>query len=572
MTGQELQERYTLKGNLTLKKVYKYLPFLVMTNLSNLLLVSVDGLVVGNFVGQDALSSINIFYPIITVIGVMSSLVATGIGTSLSICMGESNQAGISRLKHAAKILMFVSSIIVAIVQVPVVFALIKSIHLSESMEALTIQYAIGLMISFPFGLISTVGVYELQILGKMRALMVLAITEGGVNLVMDLLLVGAFKMGIAGAGYGTAIANVVRATTTLIYLWKKTDIFDSSGIKSDISDFLTILKNGIPEAANAAIGAFQNYIMLKIIISAFGEPGGSIKGVLVFTMNIAFVFVNGLQGSMRPLVGLLSGATDWQGLRLLMRQGAKILTVVICIYIVLVNLFPSLFFTIHGVKTIPDGGITSLRIFTAFFLFSGYDTLYRLYYANRGEVKYSSLLTTLAGLTMPIFALIFYKCFGSVWLWASYLATECIIIAFNTVKYFKHKEADAKAEEECIGQLYMTVKPDEAVEASRSIRNYAKERGLSERIAYRIALCMEEMVAYAVESQHNEDINIQIVIRFMEDESVFMMIDDGKCIALDKDIETRQLITDNYNLLKKVAKTVKYQYVLDLNYTIFTF
>ena len=35
---------------------------------------------------------------------------------------------------------------------------------------------------------------------------------------------------------------------------------------------------------------------------------------------------------------------------------------------------------------------------------------------------------------------------------------------------------------------------------------------------------------------------------------------------------ETQELITDNYTLMRKVAKSVEYQYVLNLNYTIFRF
>ncbi|MBR0379320.1 MAG: hypothetical protein IJH62_02020 [Mogibacterium sp.] len=48
--------------------------------------------------------------------------------------------------------------------------------------------------------------------------------------------------------------------------------------------------------------------------------------------------------------------------------------------------------------------------------------------------------------------------------------------------------------------------------------------------------------------------------------------MDAGRCIALDNDEETEKLITDNYGLLRKLAKSVEYQYILDLNYTRFTF
>ena len=52
----------------------------------------------------------------------------------------------------------------------------------------------------------------------------------------------------------------------------------------------------------------------------------------------------------------------------------------------------------------------------------------------------------------------------------------------------------------------------------------------------------------------------------------IFCMIDDGKCIALNEDTETTELITDNYGLLKKLAKSVEYQNILNMNYTIFRF
>ena len=70
-----------MRGNLTRRKIREYLPAMVVTNLSNLLLVSVDGLVVGNFLGKDALASVNIFYPAMLLTGVMSVITAVGILT-----------------------------------------------------------------------------------------------------------------------------------------------------------------------------------------------------------------------------------------------------------------------------------------------------------------------------------------------------------------------------------------------------------------------------------------------------------------------------------------------------------
>ena len=58
-------------------------------------------------------------------------------------------------------------------------------------------------------------------------------------------------------------------------------------------------------------------------------------------------------------------------------------------------------------------------------------------------------------------------------------------------------------------------------------------------------------------------------MVRFKDRNSaVFVSLDEGDCISLDKDDEKQRLITNNYDLIKKIAKAVEYQYILNLNYT----
>jgi len=64
----------------------------------------------------------------------------------------------------------------------------------------------------------------------------------------------------------------------------------------------------------------------------------------------------------------------------------------------------------------------------------------------------------------------------------------------------------------------------------------------------------------------------VYIIIRLAMDEGRFIMMDTGRRLALDEDRESRELVTENYNLIKKLAKTVEYQYVLDMNYSVLTF
>ena len=568
-TGINIEKKFKFSGELTKRKIREYFPAMIITNLSTLLLITVDGIVVGNMVGNDALASVNIFSPATVFIGVISALLASGVANRLSEGMGKIDLKGLLATRSTLKLLMVLLAVLVAFIQIPLVNAVVSSYHLSPEMNDLTMSYATGVMISMPFGLISNVGVFQLQAVGKMKVLMGLSTMEGIANLVLDLVLVGPVGMGVAGAGFGTAGANILRCTVTVIYLAKKTDMYYSGDVKPSLAEAKAILSLGLPEGANSLMLAVQNYAMVAIILSVIGETGGTIKGVWTFAASLGTVLINGVQGSMRPMSGLLSGAQDYKGLHLLMKQGIRMVVILVGLLTVFIEIFPPLIYMLHGVKDIPTDGEMALRLAVLSLVFTGVNTLYRLYFSNRGIVKFSTILTLVANATMPAFAFILSQVFPPVWIWLSYLLTSLVLFTANVIRFRKVKAEDKKTDGTGERDLYLTITPEEAIDASRQIRQYAADNGINSKHAFRIALCIEEMVAYAVDSHESQNVNLQIMIRFFPDSALLMIIDDGKCIFLDREPEKQQIVTNNYDLLRKISKSVDYQYVLNLNYTV---
>ena len=317
---------------------------------------------------------------------------------------------------------------------------------------------------------------------------------------------------------------------------------------------------------------AIQNYFIMMIILQGFGDEGGVIKGVCALSFNIANIITLGMTSSMRPLAGLYSGVENKRQLRLLMRHCVELTVAAVGVIVLAMEIFPGLLYKFNGVHDIPEGGILSLRLFMLYLVFYGIDALFRLYFVNRKDSRYSTSLTVLGNAMLPVFAWILLRLLPAPYLWLGYLMTETLLISVNLCRYLWWLKRDARDDDPSEEVLYLTVKPEDAIEASRMIRHFAEEHGYPERIAYRMALCMEEMVAYAVKSQKDPEIDIQIMAKFTPEEGTFFMLDDGKCIALDEDRETTALITDNYELLKKLAKSVEYQYILNMNYTVFRF
>ena len=594
---KELPIDFKRDNSLMRRKLAEYLPVMTITNLSNLLLISVNGIVVGNFLGKDAFASVNIFGPIISLIGAITALVATGVSTSLAAAIGSNKQEEINRVRGASFQFLIIMALFMSIIQFPLVKFMIDSYKLNPEMHKLVWEYAVGIMICTPLGLVSTMGVYQLQIVGKMKIIMRLSVMEGIANLVLSLLFVGVFNMGVAGAGFGTAGANLLRATTTAVYISRCTNLYKSKDYKTNVNDYIEIIHNGMPEFTYLLITTIQAYCMMKILLAAYGSDGGVIKGVTAFCLSLANVLISGLQGSMRPLVGLLTGADDKVGLSELVESGFRLCIIRESIAILAVMSFPTFFYSINGIKDIPEGGIFALQLFSLFFIVKGFNVIIDLFFVNQKDTAFVSRLNLIGYSLLPVIAFAIFKVAPGPWLWLSYVITESLIFIILFIRYLRWKDKsiheDYGSEENL--KLYMTVTPDDAVTASKVIREFADNHEIDSKIANSVSLCMEEMVAYADRTKDNnkfkqhikeklykigDDLNIpigkfsvQTMVKFIgKNRAKFTMLDDGYQIKLDASEEERKLTTNSYEIIKRLSKSFNYQYILDMNYVIIEF
>ena len=572
MTDNNQQTRFKRKGTLIHKKLMEYLPALIVTNLSTFLLLSVDGLVVGNLIGADALSAVNIFYPATIFIGAGTSILSNGASSALSTRMGRNDIDGIRSLKKTIRNVVIVGTLVISFVQIPLVYLLINLYRLSPEMNRLTWLYAIGILISTPFGVISTVGTYMLQILGKSKPLMWLTAAEGASNLILDLMFISVFHMGVTGASMGTACAVVIRFLLTMIYITRSTDLLKFGDAKTLISDVKDVISLGLPESSNQAILALQNYFMMYILVYAFGNDGGVIKGVDTFCYSIVNIFMSGVQGSMRPLSGLLSGSDDRRGLRHLMRQSIRMMIVGAVALTVVIELVPDLFYRLHGITDIPEGGILSIRLAVLDYVFLGINSIFRLYFTNRKDKRFAVALTWLGNGTLPLFAWMLMMLAPAPYIWLSFALSDFLILIINLIHYLQWVIKDATLGDPSDKRIYMSVDPDAAIEASHVIQKFGMDGGFPARIVYRVKLCMEEMVAYAVAAHKNRKVNIQVDVLFTKNGARFTMLDDGERVDLHDDWDINQLVIDNYEMMQKIAATIDHQYILDMNFFVLTF
>ena len=241
---------------------------LLIGNIFQQLYNMVDTWVVGNFVSNAAFSAVGSVASIInTLIGFFLGL-ASGAGVVISQYYGAKNEEKVRSAVHTALLLTLIMAAVFTVVGVlmaPFMVDMMKAPAdvRPEAITYLTIYFSgvVGLMVY-------NIGAGILRAVGDSRRPFYFLCVSALLNTVLDLILVLAFHMGVAGVAWATVIAQCVSAVLVIITLLRSDSCIRLIPRELRISgDMLKkIFRIGIPAALQMAVTAFSNVFMQSYI------------------------------------------------------------------------------------------------------------------------------------------------------------------------------------------------------------------------------------------------------------------------------------------------------------------
>lgn len=246
---------------------------LMVGNLFQQLYNTVDSIVVGNFVGKEALAAVGTVDPVInTFIGFFLGMSA-GAGVVISQYYGAKDDKKVSRAVHTTITMTLILCVACTAGSLLALPALLKLIGTPadvypESRAYLTIYFAgmSGL-------LLYNMGSGILRAAGDSRRPLYFLIFSTLLNIVFDLLFVAGLRMGVAGAAYATILAQGLSALLVLYVLTRETESYRIRWRELAIDPALLgqIVKIGLPSALQMMITSFSN-VFVQSYINHFGS------------------------------------------------------------------------------------------------------------------------------------------------------------------------------------------------------------------------------------------------------------------------------------------------------------
>lgn len=271
------------------------LPFF-LANLLHSLYGAVDLLIIGRYCSPAHIAAVSTGTQIMTTL----FSVVIGLSTGATVLIGQSvGEGNGEKAAHAVGSSAFLSLIVALVITPPIIIFASPVIALMQT-PAEAVGYAWDYLvicaagIPFMLGYNAVGGIY--RGVGDSKTPMYFVAITSCVNLVADILLVGVFRLGAAGAAYATTFSEILSFLIALFFIRRKELPFkiERRHFRPSGKAIGYILKVGIPLSLQEALVSFS-FMLITAFVNAMGvimsAAVGIVEKIMMFTMMPPMAF-----------------------------------------------------------------------------------------------------------------------------------------------------------------------------------------------------------------------------------------------------------------------------------------
>ncbi len=251
------------------KLIFQFTLPMVLGNLFQQLFNIADTIIVGNFIGKEALAAVGASFPIFYTLIALVIGIGSGGTILISQYFGAKDINKVQKSIETIFIVLFIASIIVSIIG----FFCAKDIFLLLNTGADVLPdaikyfkiYMLGMVAFFGFNGISSV----LRGLGDSKTPLYFLVVATIINVILSIVFIVVFKMGVEGAAYATVISHFIAFISAYIYLIKVNPFFKTLqlfNLQFDKELFLKSIKIGFPTGVQQTLVALGLMALIRII------------------------------------------------------------------------------------------------------------------------------------------------------------------------------------------------------------------------------------------------------------------------------------------------------------------
>ena len=271
---------------------------------------TVDSIVVGNFVGKEALAAVGSVGSIInSVIGFFGGL-ATGASVVIAQSYGAKNDGKVSIAVHTTFCMTLVLCVVFTIVGISATPFLLRFMSMPDDVIGEATEYLMIYFSGVSGLMIYNMGSGVLRAVGDSKVSMKVSLVANLVNIAGNAILIYGAGIGAAGAALSTLFSRILSAVMIIVLLGKSDKIIVSNHWRVDTKILGKILYIGVPNGLENSI--FQiGKLLTTSLIAGFGMAATTANAVTGSIASFQQIPANAIGVAMITVIGQCIGAGE---------------------------------------------------------------------------------------------------------------------------------------------------------------------------------------------------------------------------------------------------------------------
>lgn len=356
----------------------------------------VDGIFVSRFLGDNALSSVNMVYPVINILLAIGIMLATGGSAVVAKKLGEGKQ------KEAREDFSFLvaSGVTASVILLLITLLFLKQICLLLGASELLLsncQAYLGALVLFaPACMLQSLFQSLFVSAGKPHIGLALTVVGGITNAILDYVFMGALGSGIEGAAIATGIGQLIPAVFGLIYFFITRGTLYFTAFHFSGKTLTEASFNGSSEMVTNLSNAVITFLFNNIMLRLAGENGVAAITIILYAQFLFNSMYFGFSIGVAPIFSFNHGAKNIEELQRVYKICTRFV-VLTSLAVTLISVISSKM--IVGIFVHPDTKTYELAangfvLFSFAYLFSGFNVLASSMFTALSDGKTSAILS----------------------------------------------------------------------------------------------------------------------------------------------------------------------------------
>lgn len=286
---------------------------LFLGNLFQQLYNTADSLIVGNFLGSDALAAVGSSGSLIFLMVGFFNGIAMGAGVVISKYFGARDYKNLKKAVHTDVAFGLVAGLLLTVIGMLLAPQILVLMGTPESVLPKSIIYFRAYFAGSLAFVMYNIVMGILQAVGDSRHPLYYLIFSSILNVILDLLLVGGLHLGVGAAAFATAVSQAASALLCFIRLVRTKEVYQVQirEIRFHEGMLKQIINLGLPSGMQNSIISFAN-IIVQTNINKFGVMAVAACGVYAKIEGFAFLPITCFAMSLTTFIGQNLGARQY--------------------------------------------------------------------------------------------------------------------------------------------------------------------------------------------------------------------------------------------------------------------